>query len=302
MIHSIKIDGFRGLKFEDNDVRRVNLIIGENNTGKTSFLEAIFFSTLLLSNKITFSEANSQLLYMLSSRGESLSAFSTINDSTITVNDDKIIIKRKDPFRMSVYLNDVDESKLIAKIEVEKVPISWGKLTGFLQIPSLVQRNTIKELDYFPVYISVHFDSYDNPERIISYSKKRGGKSEFEILKDDYDQFYQLLPVYSIGRGFLKKELIKASLSYANILLVDEIEDSLHPNYVKEVLKNIVDAKNVQSFITTHSNEVVKMLAKLTQEENELAIYYFSPKKAYRKYSLSELANFDSPLSWAGYV
>lgn len=42
MIHSIEIDGYRGLKhFEMGNLGRVNLLVGGNNSGKTSVLEAI---------------------------------------------------------------------------------------------------------------------------------------------------------------------------------------------------------------------------------------------------------------------
>ncbi len=42
MIHSIEIDGYRGLKhFEMSNLGRVNLLVGGNNSGKTSVLEAL---------------------------------------------------------------------------------------------------------------------------------------------------------------------------------------------------------------------------------------------------------------------
>ncbi|MCG3109002.1 DNA replication and repair protein RecF [Metallosphaera sp. J1] len=300
MIKSISIDGFRGLKFNDK-VSRVNLIIGENSSGKTSFLEAIFFSTLLLSNRVMMSDANSQLIYMFNSRGEALSSFATIGDSLIHIDNNEIKIKRVSPLELSVLL----DNREIAKITVERISFSHNEGSGAVLIPTLSVKDTRGTSDYFPVYISVYFDNFDNPERIISYSKKAGGKSQFEILKDDYDQFklfYSSLPVYSVGRGFLKKELIRASLSYANILLVDEIEDSLHPDYVRDVLKSLLDAREVQSFIVTHSNEVIKMASRLASDSSDIAIYYFNRERKYAKYSLTDLSSFDSPLSWAGYI
>ena len=43
MISSIQIHGYRGLqKFEMSDLQQVNLLVGKNNSGKTSALEAIF--------------------------------------------------------------------------------------------------------------------------------------------------------------------------------------------------------------------------------------------------------------------
>ncbi len=46
MIHSIEIDGYRGFdRFEMNDLGLVNLLVGRNNSGKTSVLEAIYLLT-----------------------------------------------------------------------------------------------------------------------------------------------------------------------------------------------------------------------------------------------------------------
>src|SRR5438270_11166835 len=43
MISSIKITGYRGFSdFEMSGLERVNLLVGTNNSGKTSALEAIF--------------------------------------------------------------------------------------------------------------------------------------------------------------------------------------------------------------------------------------------------------------------
>ena len=43
MISSLHIEGYRGFdKFEMTDLGRVNLLVGTNNSGKTSVLEAIY--------------------------------------------------------------------------------------------------------------------------------------------------------------------------------------------------------------------------------------------------------------------
>ncbi len=66
MIKSIKITGYRGFsEFEINDLGRVNLLVGKNNSGKTSALEALY---LLASRGTPFSLWN-----VLWRRGERLS-------------------------------------------------------------------------------------------------------------------------------------------------------------------------------------------------------------------------------------
>jgi len=44
MLQSLKIEGFRGFQnFEMANLGRINLLVGKNNSGKTSILEAIQF-------------------------------------------------------------------------------------------------------------------------------------------------------------------------------------------------------------------------------------------------------------------
>ena len=46
MIHSIEIEGYRGFdRFEMADLGLINLLVGGNNSGKTSVLEAIYLLT-----------------------------------------------------------------------------------------------------------------------------------------------------------------------------------------------------------------------------------------------------------------
>ena len=65
MIHSIQIHGYRGFqRYEIDGLERVNLLVGMNNSGKTSILEAIY---LLISRGEPFSLWN-----VLWRRGERL--------------------------------------------------------------------------------------------------------------------------------------------------------------------------------------------------------------------------------------
>ncbi len=166
----------------------------------------------------------------------------------------------------------------------------------------------IKRVDnkYSPLYISTFFDVSGNPEKIYSIAKRKSKdkvRTGLEILQDVYGQFrlyYGTLPVYVMGRGLLKRELIKLALMSSDILLIDEIEDSLHPDLVMEVLNDIKREEGVQVIFTTHVNEVVKMAGKVLND-SEAQVIYLS-KAGYKTYELSEISEFEKPLSWLGYV
>lgn len=297
-ISEVAVEGFRGLKIA-TELKRVNIVVGENGSGKTSFLESIFMSTLFQSD-INDNDIHTSLIYMLSSRGDILSAFSTLSDSKVRLDGVITQFEKIDPYSIDVKVND----EKVAEIRVKSGILTTENLSGplFLPILRIIKRVDIK---YSPLYISTFFDSSGNPERIYSIAKRKNKKieSNFEILRDEYGQFklyYDRLPAYVMGRGLLKRELIQLALMSSDILLIDEIEDSLHPDLVMEVLNDIKREKGVQVIFTTHVNEVVKMAGKVL-DDSEAQVIYLS-KAGYKTYELSEISEFEKPLSWLGYV
>lgn len=297
-ISEVAVEGFRGLKIA-TELKRVNIVVGENSSGKTSFLESIFMSTLFQSD-INDNDIHTSLIYMLSSRGDILSAFSTLSDSKVRLDGVITQFEKIDPYSIDVKVNN----EKVAEIRVKSGILTTENLSGplFLPILRIIKRVDIK---YSPLYISTFFDSSGNPERIYSIAKRKNKKieSNFEILRDEYGQFrlyYDRLPAYVMGRGLLKRELIELALMSSDILLIDEIEDSLHPDLVMEVLNDIKREKGVQVIFTTHVNEVVKMAGKVLND-SEAQVIYLS-KAGYKTYELSEISEFEKPLSWLGYV
>ncbi|AWR94060.1 AAA family ATPase [Acidianus brierleyi] len=297
-ISEVVVEGFRGLKIATR-LKRVNIVVGENGSGKTSFLESIFMSTLFQSD-INDNDIHTSLIYMLNSRGDILSAFSTLSDSKVGLDDVTTQFKKIDPNSIDVKINN----EKVAEIRIKSGILTTKNLSGPFFLPTV--RN-IKRVNtkYSPLYISTFFDSSGNPERIYSIAKRKNKKieSNFEILQDEYGQFklyYDRLPAYVMGRGLLKRELIELALMSSDILLIDEIENSLHPDLVMEVLNDIKREEGVQVIFTTHVNEVVKMAGKVLND-SEAQVIYLS-KAGYKTYKLSEISEFEKPLSWLGYV
>ena len=60
-----------------------------------------------------------------------------------------------------------------------------------------------------------------------------------------------------------------------SIILLDELENHMHPGFIKELIKFIIDSSkelNVQFFITTHSSDVLEIF--LSEELNEIERTY----------------------------
>jgi len=307
MISKVSIKDFRGLNVQA-DLKKINVVVGKNGTGKTSFLEAIFLSSLFYS-RYAESEIEALALYTLNSRGNAFSSYLTIENAEVSMWDDneelKVIYKRDDPYTLNVLYPE----KPIASLTLEPFKVSYA---GGISTPSYTLRVKLKQKELrqrvFPVYLSTRFDSVDIPEKIISYAKYKGVKSNFEILQDEYGSYTlhriidnKAIPVYLIGRGLLKEELIKDSLSYASFVLIDEIEDSLHPEMVMRVLKSMKETKS-QVIFTTHSNDVIEFMTNIFEDDEVNIIYLFGVGDYKVYYKLSLFKDFEKPLSWVGYL
>ena len=80
------------------------------------------------------------------------------------------------------------------------------------------------------------------------------------------------LNLKTMGKGFQTYLTIIASMVAGNkYILIDEIENGIHYEIMKVLIKNITDLSkkyNLQFFITTHSKEFLQTLNKFTKNNN----------------------------------
>ena len=298
-INTLSVENFRGINSDKLPIKKVNVIIGENGSGKTSFLEAVFLFTLIKSN---YAEAEKQLWlnHMFSSRGDPISSILTLQNSSITINDETLKIIRRGRDRIDIQLGN-------AKLNISlrrSVLFSESGIAGNLYLP---QYEIEGGGEFTPVYITLYFDSYNIPESIISNAKKRSKLEGLEILKDEVTGQFKLykddLPVYVMGRGILKELLIESSINFADVILVDEIEDSLHPDMLIQLMEKM-DKANSAFFLTTHSNEVLKIIYNKIKT-TELNVIVLKDKRA-KAYSEPEdakaIMEMEHSLSWIKYA
>lgn len=97
--------------------------------------------------------------------------------------------------------------------------------------------------------------------------------------------------------------LIEASMSFADVILVDEIEDSLHPDMLIQLMEKM-DKANSTFFLTTHSNEVLKIIYNKIRT-TELNVIVLKDKRA-KAYSEPEdvkaIMEMEHSLSWIKYA
>ena len=329
-ITNLRIKGFRGLK--DLCIKNcgdINILLGNNNCGKTSILESILlFKKNTINNLLdiiadrtiastpTFNDLN--LLFPIGSNEIQISA------STKSLGEKDIFIKKevnsiifnKDVFLVDSKWNDnplyssiIDMQKLHGQ-KTKQLLLDldfWGdkKNVSLIPLDLLLGRYPENKDDvksYFNIVYqspSIHFASSQSyAERISGLLANSDIKQliihllklfdetidDILILPSDNllvpvpevyikDKKSELKPISVFGDG-IKKALIMAiySINAQNgILLIDEIETSLHHKYFEEVfsfLFSVAHKLNVQLFISTHSDEVIDSMLDIVNSKD----------------------------------
>ena len=294
MIEKIRIKNYRGIKsLEINNLKKYNFFIGNNGSSKTTSLEAIFSAIPNDGNAIVIM-ANSRGMQVKLNNNNSFFYNSNISDDIeFTLNDDittKISLKNINRlnnnllnsnnynefiYNISVFEKNnktlyesnfgIDPSNRIFPIEI-KTNTEWNEyiekygrcfwispLTkyqyGIAQITKEMIENKKKEYILKAIgFFEEDIDDIVSDGTEVLLSKKGVGK---------------MLPISSFGGGLSSALDIITCLFYDGItsIFIDEAETGLHyTNFPKfcEVLIEISTNKNIQFFITTHSDEFLK--------------------------------------------
>ena len=294
MIEKIRIKNYRGIKsLEIDNLKKYNFFIGNNGSSKTTSLEAIFSAIPNDGNAIVIM-ANSRGMQVKLNNNNSFFYNSNINDDIeFTLNDDittKISLKNINRlnnnllnsnnynefiYNISVFEKNnktlyesnfgIDPSNRIFPIEI-KTNTEWNEyiekygrcfwispLTkyqyGIAQITKEMIENKKKEYILKAIgFFEEDIDDIVSDGTEVLLSKKGVGK---------------MLPISSFGGGLSSALDIITCLFYDGItsIFIDEAETGLHyTNFPKfcEVLIDISTNKNIQFFITTHSDEFLK--------------------------------------------
>jgi len=294
MIEKIRIKNYRGIKsLEIDNLKKYNFFIGNNGSSKTTSLEAIFSAIPNDGNAIVIM-ANSRGMQVKLSNNNSFFYNSNISDDIeFTLNDNittKISLKNINRlnnnllnsnnynefiYNISVFEKNnktlyesnfgIDPSNRIFPIEI-KTNTEWNEyiekygrcfwispLTkyqyGIAQITKEMIENKKKEYILKAIgFFEEDIDDIVSDGTEVLLSKKGVGK---------------MLPISSFGGGLSSVLDIITCLFYDGItsIFIDEAETGLHyTNFPKfcEVLIDISTNKNIQFFITTHSDEFLK--------------------------------------------
>lgn len=307
MLERLEINNFRGIKKLNFDsFKNINIFTGKANIGKTSVLEAIY--TILKLNPASMIEMSNlraivgyddifKSLFYDYNLKNSIKLNATINNK----KEEKINIEIRPNINnksITVPLDTQTSENDINFLNSLQFDIKNGKTSTSNIIVEKIN-NTVN----FQVLSTdkIKIDIEDNVEFIAEYynknnlhknlknilEKKKEKEELYEYCKQFNDNIKDIrfidnkivietsnlehtLNLKIMGKGFQTYMTIIASMVAGHkYILIDEIEDGIHYEIMKILIKNITDLSkkyNLQFFITTHSKEFLQTLNEFTED------------------------------------
>lgn len=307
MLTSIHIQGFKGFKNTlIAPMRKVNLILGGQNVGKTSLLEAVYLGASdikkyeQLPTLFRVAEGKDSQRYLQSVLGKK-QWFVDLSDDQgkvlrTTNNLDRL---REKLFELRVIKNDgINIRRLIGGSNIEEGHDAFLSSIGSEKINLIDAYDAAKEILFVnPLAVSVHlpnqFDVAQLFDKTIMARKKKilldmlrridPRLEDMHSLSPDGEQriYVELegdgeaLPLPQLGHGFSRLVYLYCSLlvTDAKLALIDEVENGIHYSSLPTLFQGIQDiaAKHdVQTLMTTHSWDCIRAAYKTFADADNL--------------------------------
>ncbi len=282
MLKSLDIKYFRGFRdLHIEPLKRVNLITGQNNTGKTGILEAL---TLLVDNPSSDKNLSARLPNLFRSQGSDYNEFwkwifqnknrnniIEIKASTNGVND-CFGIHLDGSGRAAIRTNQ-DGSLMNPRTigGFPCFPIGKQNVADFNPaVFSTNPSNPVQDaIDYNRVILKRRKKQVEKLLQVIeprleaieALQTGQLGQSSTPFIYADVG-LSEMIPVTNLGQGFNRLLDIYSEIVVedAKVLLIDEIENGLHHSVLPVIWKGLFLAAkefDVQIFATTHSWECI---------------------------------------------
>lgn len=306
MLTSIHIQGFKG--FKDTliaPLRKVNLILGGQNVGKTSLLEAVYLGASDINNfqqlptLFRVAEGRDSQRYLQSVLGKRqwivdlsddrkkvLQTTSNLNINSQqlfelnSIRNDGISIKRlikglNIANRRDIALSDLEEAnKLINPEDASKEILFVNPLTVSVHLPNQfgVAQLFDKTIMFRKKKILLDMLRRIEPRLEDMHSLSPDGEQRIYV---ELDGSSDALPLPQLGHGFSRLVYLYCSLlvTDAKLALIDEVENGIHYSSLPTLFQGIQDIaanNNVQTLMTTHSWDCIKAAYKTFADAGNL--------------------------------
>lgn len=272
ILTSIRIDNFRCFRqLRIEPLKRVNLLTGQNNTGKTCLLEAL---TLLLDEHRVYVEQLPRLFradskdfwfWLLYQKNSEHMAEITAAAQNAQFRVAVVHPKTKQAFPANWWLGFGSSWTLSQDLELRRtqsLPLTQtvAVATAAIRDPALEAREFNRVV--FKRRHKMAEDFLRKIEPSLVALQPLLDEAGQPVICAELNHLPELIPVTQMGQGFghLLKMISRILTEEAQVVLIDEIENGIHHSVLPVVWKGLADIAarlNVQIFATTHSWECI---------------------------------------------
>jgi len=295
LLTEIEIKDFKCFKdFKADGFKRVNLIGGKNNVGKTALMEACFVNVRAQNIKsFTQSLCNIKLMREtlnifenLVYKKEKLKIMSDMKyslelmDKMFTKsNINKTFFNIKDEDGIKEYIFQFNQKNIIINIKNFSFEMSKIKNIQFINNYGLPNNHVINSYSYMQKIdkedlLNIILKEFD--ERIEAF-KIIDEKAQCKVNGSYYE-------ITELGDGAGNLVSIISSLFQCKdgYIFIDEIENGFHYSFLHklwEIILTISKEQNVQVFATTHSKECIESYARVSKKLEDEDVTYIKMSK-----------------------
>jgi len=267
LLEYIEIKDFKCFKdFKAEGFKRVNLIGGKNNVGKTAFMEACYVNTYSYKSENTISMAISDIIMIRYNQtffqdlflgkgieyvGNRIINIKEFDSNEIYSNIQNIICSfEKEDLGVRDKKNRIKSFVGSSKISDDKLESSYG---------FIIENGLEDKIDKIIKLVDSNIKSF----RIINSEPKCNFLNNPKFIN-----------IHELGDGLLRYISIIFSLFICqkSFLFIDEIENGIHYSKLDklwEIILTISKEQTVQVFATTHSKECIESYARVSKKLEE---------------------------------
>lgn len=292
----IEIKQYKQFKdFKINGFKKVNIIAGLNNSGKTTLLEAIYFLTIqndislffdIIKLRNKFSQGVDPI--WLNKSLENINLIAQFNQIKTEVKIEKYE-NQDENIEKSNYVTSVGINSTIGNKSYNSNVDMYSNATPSLRFKNIIHlTSSMFKSPYFyhnddllNSYSSAVLSGLD--EKIINFIKKLNPNiKDIKLIEENGIKRFMVIlnndesprDITSFGEGL--QRIFEISLSFAScengIVLIDELETAIHKSMLidfTQFIQELANEFNVQVFLTSHSKECIDAFVKNNYTNND---------------------------------
>lgn len=259
-----------------------NLLIGRPNVGKSNILEALslfqapYFSSWKVDVNKTFRIENASSLFYLGDVERKIE---------VETEEQRIIFSYRNQKNLDVTLSSKDNVQSTRLISMTPQEVMDGyPLFRTYNYSYLSNHDDEVELPFLCPFTACNLSQViKNNKELYNYVSELlsrdaltlvfdAGRQEYAVMKKQGDDHSLILPMKALADSLLRLIYYKTAIlsNTGAVLIMEEPEAHTYPPYISRMVHDILESRDNQYFIATHSPYVVN---EFLQEKSDIAIY-----------------------------